>query len=263
MKIKTWILSGVIYLGLVVTGYSIISGENPLSSGDMNHDGHSNEEAQHNDHGSNSYSEVQTDVTYDDGQVVIGLEDEEGNIPELEETHEKLMHLIVVSKDLEEYVHLHPELNEDHLYSTEVTLNKGHYQAFVDIAPKEKEYRVEANEVMVGKSEATEAHLAPTSDTQTVSNKDVTLEASGLSTDESTVLSFDLHGDIPKPYLGALGHVVILNESADEFIHVHPVSDNETTFETHFETPGLYKVWAEFNFEDAGVLIFPYVIEIK
>ena len=264
MKTKIWVISGIVYVGLVIAGYSVVTGENPLNSGDMNHEEHSNEDANHNDHGSSSLSDVQADVRYEDGQVLIDLEDEQGNTPELEEIHEKLMHLIVVSNDLEDYVHLHPELDEDSMYSTDVDLKPGQYQAFVDIAPKDKAYQVVPNEVVVGNAETVEADLVPTSDTQTVANKNVTLETSQLSTEkESSVLSFDLDGETPIPYLGGLGHVVILNEAADEFLHVHPVSDNETTFETHFETPGLYKVWAEFNFEDEGVLVFPYVIEIK
>ncbi|MFB5662498.1 hypothetical protein [Alteribacillus sp. HJP-4] len=275
MKIKTWVIGGIVYLVMVVAGYSVVTGENPLNSGEMNHGDHegqqeeqdhgehSNDEVDHSEHGSSSESQVQTDVTYKEGRLIVSLEDDEGNVPQLEENHEKLMHLIVVSTNLEDYVHLHPEIDENNMYLSEVTLEPGYYKAFVDISPKDKKYRVEENELSVGDLEENEAHLTPTSYTQDVAEKKVTLEASGLSTDETSVLSFDLHGEIPLPYLGALGHVVILNESADEFIHVHPTSETETTFETHFDTPGMYKVWAEFNFEDEGVVVFPYVIEVN
>src|SRR5690625_6712189 len=61
-------------------------------------------------------------------------------------------------------------------------------------------------------------------------------------------LKFKIKNAIPDPYLGALGHVVIIDEQAEKFIHVHPISNNETIFETQFEKAGIYKLWAEFKF---------------
>ncbi|WP_413377350.1 hypothetical protein [Alkalihalobacillus sp. 1P02AB] len=43
MKMKTWIMSGVAYLAIVIIGFTLITGENPLTSTDMNHDEHSEE----------------------------------------------------------------------------------------------------------------------------------------------------------------------------------------------------------------------------
>lgn len=75
-------------------------------------------------------------------------------------------------------------------------------------------------------------------------------------------MNFDLKGAEPKPYLGALGHVVILDENAENFIHVHPVSDDEPVFKTEFTKSGVYKIWAEFKFGEQ-VNAYPFVIEVK
>src|ERR687893_791950 len=53
----------------------------------------------------------------------------------LDEQHEKLMHLIVVRRDLTHYQHLHPSLDEDGSWSVPLTLPvPGVYRAFVDFS---------------------------------------------------------------------------------------------------------------------------------
>ena len=74
-------------------------------------------------------------------------------------------------------------------------------------------------------------------------------------------LKFKIKNAIPDPYLGALGHVVIIDEQAEKFIHVHPISNNETIFETQFEKAGIYKLWAEFKFGQ-DIIAFPYVFSV-
>lgn len=195
-------------------------------------------------------SEIHTNVSYNDGEVRVQLEDVYGAVPELEKNHEKEMHLIIVSNDLESFMHLHPKRVENGVNAASKELKGGSYQAFVDIVPKGQNY-------------APSAFLSASKDrTQDIDGKTVTLETDGLSTNGTTTLDFYLHGEEPEPYLGALGHVVILDEDAETFIHVHPTSDYKTTFETHFAHPGLYKVWAEFKYKDAGVLTFPFILQV-
>src|SRR5699024_9982742 len=75
-------------------------------------------------------------------------------------------------------------------------------------------------------------------------------------------LVFDTHGEKPDPYLGALGHVVIVDEDVEHYIHVHPDTDDTTTFNAHFSKPGLYKIWGEFKFGDQ-VHVYSFVVEVK
>ncbi|WP_280771702.1 hypothetical protein [Salipaludibacillus daqingensis] len=53
-------------------------------------------------------SEIKKTVSYKNKILSLHLEDKEGITPKLEVTHEELIHLIVVSEDLNEYYHLHP-----------------------------------------------------------------------------------------------------------------------------------------------------------
>lgn len=43
MKVKYWALAGVLYVAVVIGGYTAITGENPLESNDM-HEDHGNGE---------------------------------------------------------------------------------------------------------------------------------------------------------------------------------------------------------------------------
>ncbi|QDI90059.1 hypothetical protein EPH95_01780 [Salicibibacter halophilus] len=282
MKIRYWALVGVLYVAVVIGSYTAITGANPLESTDMHEDHGNAEEAQesyevssvqneedgqmdHHHQQTDGASDVHTDVSYNGGEVRVQLEDVHGTVPELEETHEKEMHLIIVSNDLEDFIHLHPEREEDAIHTAPTDLENGHYQAFVDMAPKDRNYVVQPNDLQVGegKQASPSASLSASENlTQEINGKTVTLETEGLSTSDTTKLDFDLHGEEPEPYLGALGHVVILDEDAETFIHVHPTSDHTTTFETHIDQPGLYKVWAEFQYEDTGVLTFPFVLQV-
>ncbi|MBB6449821.1 hypothetical protein HNR44_001799 [Geomicrobium halophilum] len=174
--------------------------------------------------------------------------------------------MIIVSNDLESFIHLHPKRVENGVYVASKELEGGSYQAFVDIAPKKRNNVVQPNDFQVGEEDQPSplVSLSASEDrTQGIDGKTATLETEGLSTNGPTTLDFYLHGEDPEPYLGALGHVVILDEDAETFIHVHPTSDNGTNFETHIDHPGLYKVWAEFKYEDDGLITFAFIIQVE
>ncbi|GAE31976.1 hypothetical protein [Halalkalibacter hemicellulosilyticus] len=279
---KWWFLSGVIYLALVVGGYSLVTGANPLESGHMDND-HSEEsheevenhkenasvdhdEHQHDSHSHSEDSEVKVHIHQDHQKLIIHVEDEEGDVPELIETHEKLMHLILVSEDLEDFHHFHPEEGESGTFEKETDLPDGHYYAFVDINPEGKSYVIEPQEVMIGDhhDESGELILQPDSDlVKSKSGKEVELVTTAQNTVGPVELTFDLKGETPEPYLGALGHVVIIDEHVENFIHVHPKSGDSTVFEAYFPHNGVYKLWAEFKYNDEGVIAFPFVLEVE
>jgi hypothetical protein len=289
---SVWVLTGLIYVALVIGGYSLITGANPLEnhrlhenhepdSGHVEEEGHANhgssmeekerneEEVDHHDQhsGHGGDTQVHVGVTYSKGTLTVTVKDMEGASPELLETHEKPMHLIVVSGDLEEYYHFHPSEREAGVFEEKASLDDGQYYAFVDIHPKDEKYITQPIDLQVGAvshGHRTKPSLQPeTKWTRAVNGKEVELRASDLIAGQPVSLTFDLKGDMPQPYLGALGHVVIIDEEAEEFIHVHPTSKDKTVFEAYFEQPGIYKLWAEFKFKDKGVLVFPFVIAVQ
>lgn len=272
-SIMIWAVSAIVYLGVVIAGYNVYASMNPKmdeqgahvasSQEEENMDNHSSRN-EHEDHGANTTSEVTSKVSYTNGEIIIELKDKNNHIPELEVSHEKLMHLIVVSSDLKEYYHLHPE-EKNGVYSQKFILSDNSYKVFIDIKPKGLNYSVEPIELHVGETQHEHDDndlIVDTEFTKTINDQTVELTTRSFEVNKEITLNFDVKGVKPEPYLGALGHVVILDEDGEKFIHVHPVSDDKTAFETQFDKPGIYKLWAEFKFGEQ-VHAYPFVIEVK
>lgn len=287
---KKWLLSAVVYLLVVVSSYYAYASFVGADSGEVDHaagmeehettteenheDVHSEdveEEAHgdgHSEHGTstNGDSEVIPMISEVNGEFVITLKDNQGElVSDIEVNHEKLMHLIVVSSDLNVYKHLHPETNDPGVFKVQHGLEAGEYRVFVDIKPKDLAYEVNPISVNLGDAHGDHNHETLQPDSQLVKesgNHQVTLNPTSLKVNEEIQLKFDLNGEIPEQYLGALGHVVILDEKAEQYIHVHPLDGDEPIFETSFSKPGIYKIWGEFKF-DGEVNVFPYIVEIK
>lgn len=276
-----WTLSAVLILVIVIGGYSVYTkyAEPPTSE----HAGHEvnkntsetkDEEKQddgHSGHGESqgsvsNESDISPTLHYENNLIHIELKDKEGNaVEELEVNHEKLMHLIIVNDDLQQYYHLHPEKKGNGVFTLQHELTKGNYKAFIDIKPKDKNYEVQPLPIEVGTGDAHGEHgsLKPdTAFTKTVNGNTVSMSPDTFRSNEEIVLDFKLKNVKPEPYLGALGHVVILDESGDKYVHVHPESETDTKFTTKFDQPGIYKIWGEFKI-NGKVNIFPFVVEVK
>ena len=254
-KNAKWIFIFVVCISLIIAGYNVYAIKE-MEEKNMDH---------HHTHHNNGVSEVKPEVAYSNGELVIELKDKSGKVPELKVSHEKMMHLIVISSDLNDYHHLHPEEKESGKYIKKIDLPDGDYKVFVDIAPKDLNYVVQPININVGgthKGLAKTNLTADTDFTKTINGQTVELITDDIETNKEVTFKFDTKDAIPQPYLGALGHVIITDEAGEKFIHVHPLSENDTVFVTQFEEPGLYKMWAEFKFGDE-VNAYPFVIEVR
>lgn len=212
--------------------------------------------------------EVFVNTIYGSGRVRVEVRNNEGLAVKLAETHEKRMHLVIVSADLDTFIHVHPIENDSGEYEVELELPDGKYFTFADINPVEMTYTIQPVTLTVGEvAEIPKPNwrLMKEQDhsVKEINGKTVAFEQPSVTAGKPVVLSFDLKGESPLPYLGALGHVVVLNEEATQFIHVHPVSEDAPEFEAQFPSPGFYKLWAEFKFADTGVLAFPFIVEVS
>lgn len=292
---KKWAISAIVYLLVIVGAYYAYAsftgnevdhaGEDEKHKTDTEHtetseeaghveghgetgetSGHEEDHGEsHSEHGGEINSEVLPMLHEESGNVVITLKDLNGNpVSDLDVNHEKLMHLIVVGTDLQVYKHLHPESTEPGVYQVEHGLEDGEYKFFVDIKPKGLAYEVQPINFIIGSPDEGHHHGLQKDEqlVKQVGDHLVTLKPTSLNVNEDIQLKFDLNGEMPEQYLGALGHVVILDEKAEKYIHVHPHDGNEPIFETKFTEQGIYKIWAEFKF-DGEVFVFPYVVEIK
>lgn len=226
--------------------------------------GHGHEEGTSHSKG----SQVNAYVYNDQNNIKIFLKDKAGNpVDDLEVKHEKILHLIIVDDQLQKYYHLHPERTGKGEFAIGNLLPEGYYKAFIDIRPKSLAYEVEPVPFVVGSPPVNtdvrgHALEADTDFTKSVDGEKVTMNVSSFKAGENVILTFDLDKTDLTPYLGAMGHVVILDEYGKEFLHVHPSNDTDTVFETTFKKPGIYKIWAEFQ-QNGKVRAFPFVIEVK
>lgn len=187
------------------------------------------------------------------------VESEHGLVSEFDLTHTKLMHLLVVRKDLASFQHLHPEFNS---VTKEFSLDAltfpsdGEYRLFADFALADGTAITLWEDITVGTTYEPQ-RLTDEKTTKTFDDYQVTLNSAQALTDEATSLTFTLERngrpvtDLEE-YLGALGHAVIVREDTLDFVHVHPETmtanaDGEVTFVAHFSTPGRYKIFAQFQ----------------
>jgi len=274
-----WIVATLLYLTVLISGFTFydefVSEDRPAASAEAAHggEGKNHADATGESHGHQSeaqhvsHSEVNVFVQSDEKELKVYLKDKAGNpVEHLEVNHEKLLHFIVVDERLQQYHHLHPEQTGKGEFRIANPLPAGFYKAFVDIKPTNMAYQVAPVPFVVGKpsmSAGQHAGLKPdTSFTRTVDGERVKLQLSAFQSNVPVTLRFELDQTNLTPYLGAMGHVVILDEHAQTFLHVHPADEEEPVFETQFTQPGVYKIWAEFK-QGGTVRAFPFVAEIK
>ncbi len=263
-KNAKWIIIFVVCISFSIAGYKVYASMNnvhnlftkKLEGENMDHQHH---------HSNHVVSEVTPDVSYRQGELVIELKDKNDEVPELNVSHEKIMHLIVMSSDLNDYYHLHPEVKGQGKYVQKIDLPDGNYNVFVDIDPKGLGYSVEPIHLSIGHTNEDSSKnklIADTNFAKTINGQTVELITDTIEVNKEVTFNFDVKNATPEPYLGALGHVVITDETGVKFIHVHPTSEKETVFMTKFDERGLYKMWAEFKL-DGEVIVYPFVIEVQ
>lgn len=190
--------------------------------------------------------------------------------------HEKFFHLFVVSHDLSIYQHLHPVLQRDGSFTTDVTFPlSGAYKLHGDFFPSGGTLQTFHIDMPTagdpGASIPAEFTLKPdTTLVKTVDGLTARLEFSGGAAPSIGVLLplkyilTDAGTGKPvqdlQPYLGAWGHTLILNEDQSEYLHSHPrqmVPEGpkskilrggpEVEFQTMFPSPGNYRIWTQFQ----------------
>jgi hypothetical protein len=70
-----------------------------------------------------------------------------------------------------------------------------------------------------------------------------------------------------QPYMGAMGHLVVLSSDGKQYVHAHPADaktglGNRVVFMAHIMEPGLYKGWGQFRRMDT-VRVLPFVFKVN
>lgn len=200
----------------------------------------------------------------------------------LQITHERPMHLIVVSQDLSYFSHIHPEEKGGGRYSVTATIPKaGPYLLFNEFVTEKGVVQYDRHEITLSGDGAQSEANAGTNPQPTLGHIQQVGDLSTLLTADTgtvkrrvpTTFLLDVsRGGRPvtdlEPYLAAAGHVVLISRDTTQFTHTHgeahdpnvPHTHNTTThplppvrfgpqieFTHTFSTqPGLYKIWVQF-----------------
>ncbi len=170
--------------------------------------------------------------------LAFTVKDKQGGVvKDLQIVHEKPMHLLVVSKDLAEFYHIHPEQSADGSYRVQhVFPNGGEYRLYADFTPKEATQVVEQIDVKVAGTERARVPLvADQKFEKTVGGLRVVMKPDAAIKGEQELMlnfaAFDAGTNKPatdlQNYLGELAHFVIVSEDMKDFVHAHPMSKGE------------------------------------
>ncbi|MGC0329226.1 hypothetical protein RKD23_002216 [Streptomyces sp. SAI-170] len=180
-------------------------------------------------------------------------------VTEYRREHEKELHLIVASRDLTTFRHLHPARAADGTWSTTADLPAaGSYRVFADFTPAAgRENLTLGADLAVTGPYAPEA-LPGTGPTATVDGYTVRLTgwlAPGADSDLAFEVTRDGRPARLQPYLGAYGHLVALRSGDLAYLHVHPheeahgsaASGPEVAFTAAAPSAGDYRLFLDFK----------------
>jgi hypothetical protein len=159
--------------------------------------------------------------------------------------HERLFHLILVRRDLTRFAHEHPTPQADGSFRlTYAFPAPGEYHLFADVAPRGAGGHVLLAKLKVG-GRAVPATAPPDSTL-------ATFPAEPVPAGRTLRLTASLAAADTEPYLGARGHLILLHEDAETFVHAHPdesaaAAAREVPFLVRFPKPGRYQGWAQFQ----------------
>ncbi|WP_235847679.1 hypothetical protein [Paenibacillus tuaregi] len=189
--------------------------------------------------------------------------------------HEKKMHLIMVSKDLSYFDHIHPEYKGDGQFEVETSFPAGgDYKLVADFIPTGQSAATITTWVKVQGKAFPQAAITPDSKLEkTVDGYTAVLSADSLKAGSESMLTFRISDaasakpvDDLEPYLGAVGHVVIMSEDTEQYFHVHPMNESSTgpaaQFMTTFPKAGVYKIWGQFQHQ-GKVFVVPFVVKVS
>jgi Heavy metal binding domain len=169
-----------------------------------------------------------------------------------ETVHEKLMHLFVVSENLDFFAHVHPVFQADGSFDLAIRLPYGGmYRLLSDYYPQGSVPQLAVQTLYVaGKSEP--ARLVEAMAPQKAANLGAALhlDPSPILAGFESKLFYEVSpSEGLEPYLGAWGHMLAVSEDLIDMMHQHPflLTGSTVQFNVIFPRPGLYKIWTQFQ----------------
>ncbi len=184
-------------------------------------------------------------------------------VRDFELVHERLFHLFVVSRDLNHFEHIHPELRPDGSLDVDLQVPRpGVYQMIADFLP------IGGAPQLVQKSFVTAGYDGPLHEVPTLTpdTSDKIVKGTRVKAivpepvaGREQLITFEFEDastgapitDL-EPYLGA-GHLLLASADLAIVAHSHPVAELSTTrgsdvvFQVLFPRAGTYRFWVQFQ----------------
>ena len=185
-------------------------------------------------------------------------------VTEFEVKHAKQLHLIAVRRDATGYQHVHPVMDVDGTWRTELDLRPGQWRIFTDMAPSD------GSPLTLGADLDVAGNYQPVAASgdrpeASIGGYTVSVEGDLIPGEEAELTLTVRRGGRPvtdlSPYLEAYGHLVALREGDLAYLHVHPDGDPgdgttepgpEVTFYAEVPSAGSYRLF--FDFRHNGVV---------
>jgi Cu+-exporting ATPase len=225
--------------------------------------------------------------------ITITVRDAEtgDRISNLVRTHQVWMHMIITRADLGTFAHIHPEpTKRAGVYTVTATFpTSGRYLVASEFRQQgEMTDVLDRREVSVNNGTTpAEPATVDEAEVRTSTQHGVAITLSGdTHVGETSDLHFtftDTATGTPvtdlQPYLGAAGHVVVMRADGETFGHRHAETEDEkgrpvfatpgTEFgpelglHVKFDTPGSYRLWAQFQLADGTVVTAPFMLHAQ
>lgn len=171
-------------------------------------------------------------------------------VTDYEVVHEKQLHLIAVREDFAGYQHVHPELDGDGTWTTDLQLQPGSWRVYADFQAAGSDPTVLDTRLRVsGEAEVEErravSRVAAVDDFRVELQGDLVAGAGSVLTPRVTREGRDVTGEL-EPYLGARGHLVALRHGDLTYQHVHPEG---LDFHTEVPAEGMYELYLDFKLD--------------
>jgi hypothetical protein len=194
-------------------------------------------------------------------------------VKDFDVVHEQKVHLIIVRDGLDQFAHLHPAVDSAGNLTTTFTFpTGGTYRLYADHQPLGGKQATATGEVKVAGDAPPAPALSPDVPGKVKGDGlDAQVAVENAKVGEATV-RFELMDAAGKPvtglqpYLGAMGHLVVLSSDGKQYVHAHPAenkpaSGNVVAFQAHFTKAGVYKGWGQFRWKE-DVRVIPFVVKV-
>ena len=205
-----------------------------------------------------------------------------------QKNYEKLMHLVIIGDNFLDFSHIHPTQDKNTFTITTQFPKDSIYHLYLTYQPLGSIEQQAAFTIPVGSEKSDPRAPADTGLTKTVGDYTVSLSypkpllASQMTLGEQS-LTFTIRNQRTgkainslQQYLGAFGHLVMINEKTYDYLHVHPVAKRaplprqtggpEVDFVplglTRPIKPGTYRLFAQFN-PNGEIINAEFIIQIE